>query len=557
MKRKNSKWINLVIGLFVCASALTLIAACGRNSGRGAVANSADNVNPPGVFPIVKEPITIKVGIRQNSSVEDYETNYYTQMLEEKGNLKLEFELFPGDVSGTERLLVMVAGGGELPEVLVDFSFSDEVMYSLGQEGVALKLNDYYENWAYYFPTQMEKVSNKSMWQWMHSADGNIYFLPFIQEQVGEYYSLRGWMNQRWLSNLGLSMPTTTDEFRRVLEAFRDRDPNGNGSRDEIPAAGNNSARGRIDDFLINAFIYNDTRDRLIVNNGRVDIIYNKPEYREALRYISGLVRDGLMLDQLYTMDGGGLRTLIESQSPVSTIGFFNAGFAGALSPNNEMRLEYVPMAPLRGPQGVGWTPYMPMEPLKKYVITKDAKYPEAAFRLGDLMCSEEASIWSRFGRPGIDYRLARPGERSMYDSIGFSAVLAEILPWGSTQNSHWYTGGALILPLGIIDGQVASDNPLNNEIWIAAAAPLYMDRAPPPENRVDKTILDSREITEMADLKNTINSFVNENLALFVTGQKSIDSEWDAYISELERMGLQRYIQLQQSGYERATGRK
>ena len=451
----------------------------------------------------------------------------------------------------------MVAGGGVLPEVLIDFSFGTEIMMNLGQEGVALALNDYYTKWGFDFPRQLEKVTNKDMWNWMHSPDGNIYHIPFIQEQIGEYYSLRGWMNIKWLENLGLAMPSTTSEFRTVLEAFRDRDPNRNGRRDEIPAGGNNAGRGKIDDFLINAFIYNDTRDRLIVDNsGKVDVIYNKPAYRDALRYLNGLMADNLLLDQIYTIDGGGLRNIIESQD-VATIGFFTAGFAGALSPNNEMRREYMPMAPLKGPQGVQWTPYMPMAPGAKWVITKDCQNPEAAFRIGDYMCSEEMSIWSRFGRPEIDWRRPRAGERSMYHDVGYPALLAEILPWGSMQNSHWYTGGPCILYMGIIDGQVASDNPLNNEIWIAAAAPLYMNLAPPQANRVDRTSHTFQEMEQIADLKNTINTFVNENMALFVTNQKNIDREWDAYVNELNRMGLSRYIELTQSGYDRAIGKK
>ena len=558
MRIKKVQWIKLLTGLVVCVGVFTLIAAGGQDRGSsGAVSNSAANVNTPGVFPICKTPIVLNAGIRQNNSVENYETNYYTKMLEEKGNLKFQFDIFPSGNPGTEKLLVMVAGGGVLPEVLIDFSFATEVMLNLGQEGVIIPLNDYYDKWAYDFPRQLQKVTNKDMWNWMHSADGNVYYVPFIQEQIGEYYSLRGWMNTKWLKDLGLGVPATTAEFRSVLEAFRDRDPNKNGRRDEVPAGGFNNGRGRLDDFLINAFIYNDTRDRLTVDNsGKVDVIYNKPAYRDALRYINGLVNDGLILDQIYTIDAGGLRNIIESQD-VATMGFFTAGFAGALSPNNEMRLEYEPIAPLKGPQGVQWTPYMPMAPGAKYVITKDCKNPEAAFRIGDLMCGEEASIWSRFGRPDIDWRKPRPGEQSMYVDVGYPAMLAEVLPWGSTQNSHWYTGGACILYMGIIDGQVASDNPLNNEIWIAKAAPLYMNLAPAQANRVDRTSFILQEMEQIADLRTSINTYVNENLALFVMGQKSIDRDWDAYVNELNRMGLSRYIDLTQSGYDRAIGKK
>jgi peptidyl-prolyl cis-trans isomerase B (cyclophilin B) len=38
------------------------------------------------------------------------------------------------------------------------------------------------------------------------------------------------WIYTPWLDALGLDMPGTTDELLYVLRAFRDRDPNGNGS---------------------------------------------------------------------------------------------------------------------------------------------------------------------------------------------------------------------------------------------------------------------------------------------------------------------------------------
>ena len=555
MKRKKSILAKLLIGLLVCAGAISLIAAGGRDTGGGgAVPGSAANVNPPGVYPIVKEQITINVGIRQSPEIENYETNLLTRHFQEIGNFRLNFDIFPVGNPGLERFLIMVAGGGTLPEVAVGFYFSEELIYQLGREGVALPLNDYYENWAYYFPQQIQKVSNPNMWQWMHSPDGNVYHVPLIQEQIGEYFSLRGWMNHAWLDNLGLQMPETTDQFRTVLEAFRDRDPNRNGRRDEIPAGGNNFGRGRLDDFLINSFIYNDTRDRLIVNNGRVDVIYNKPEYREALRYINGLMNDGLILDQIYTIDGGGLRAIIESQD-VATVGFFTAGLAGAISPANRMRLEYGPMKPLRGPTGVNWTPYMPMGPHANFVITKDARNPEAIFRWGDYQMSEDASIWARYGVPDRDWRRPRPGERSLYDAMGFPPTLAPILPWGVIQNSHWQTTGPSILYTGLIDGEIVPDDPLSSGIPIARAAQLYRDLAPPASHRVDRTSHTYQEMAEIRDLKPQINSFVEESLALFVMGQRSIERDWDAYIQELNRMGLQRYIQLTQAGYERALG--
>jgi len=555
MKKKLFFTLSAV-GL-VCAAVLFLVAAGGQARSGGAVSGSAANVNPPGQFPICKTPITVNMAIQTYTNVENYETNDYTKWIEEKGNLKIDFDIYPAGSAGMEKILITVAAGGVLPELLMSFGFSDQVLLNWGAEGIIQSLNPFFGTWDYFIPRQLEKLSNKDLWNWMHSADGNVYYLPFIMEFLGEYYSLRGWINQRWLDKLGLKTPSTTEEFRAVLEAFRDRDPNGNGLRDEIPAGGNTDQRGRLHDFLINAFIYNDTRDRLIVNNGVVDVIYNKPEYREALRYVHGLMADGLILDQLFTINGPGLRGIIESGGENGMVGFFTAGLAGAISPNNRMRLDYEPIPPLRGPRGANFTPYMPMEPQKRFVMTKDARNPEAIFRLGDFMCSEEASIWNRFGMPERDWRGPRPGEKSMYDAIGMAPTIAEILPWGAIQNASWVQGAPAIFPLGLIDGMIASDNPLNNEIWIAKAAQMYMNNAPPSANRVDKTIHTSQEMEQMADLKTAINGYVNENLALFCTGQRSLERDWDAYIRELDRIGLRRYIELSQSGYERAIGKK
>ena len=557
MKRRKSKWVKLIIGLLVCVGALSLMAAGGQDRSGGAVANSAANVNPPGVFPICKEPITLNAVIRQDNSVENYDTNAYTKLLEEKGNLKLNIEVYPTGNPGMEKLLVQVAGGGVLPEAFINFGFSQEVMLNLGTEGVALKLNDYYDKWAYYFSEQIKKVTTISnIMELMHSADGNMYYMPYIHEQLTENLSLRGWMNKQWLDNLGLRMPATTAEFRTVLEAFRDRDPNRNGRRDEIPAAGATDGRARLHDFLINAFIYNDTRDRLIVNNGRVDVIFNKPEYREGVRYVRDLMADGLILDTLFTINQPQLRAVVEQES-FSTIGFLTGGIAGIFSPNNANKLEYVPMAPLRGPQGAQFTPWMPQGPGSFYVITKDCKNPEAAFRLGDFMCSEEASVWNRYGVPNVDWIAARPNDKPLYNVAGYPLLFKPVLNWGSTQNSHWSQGAACIIPQNIQFGQVAPDDPLDINYPIAAAVPLMHGKEAPFENRVDFTVFTFQEMEAIADLKNNINTYVNENLAFFITGQRSIDRDWDAYVRELERIGLQRYIQLQQSGYERAIGRK
>jgi putative aldouronate transport system substrate-binding protein len=61
----------------------------------------------------------------------------------------------------------------------------------------------------------------------MYSSDGKLYYVGYLEAQnvnhIGNHY-----INQRWLTQLNLQIPTTVDQLTTVLTAFRDRAPNGN-----------------------------------------------------------------------------------------------------------------------------------------------------------------------------------------------------------------------------------------------------------------------------------------------------------------------------------------
>ena len=527
------------------------------SSGNNEATGTAANVNPPGVFPICKEPITIKVGTPQNSNVENYETNKLTLWYQEKGNFTLEFIYFPtNSAEAQQKLDVMIASGSELPEVLIGFAgtISEETLLRYGMEGVAIPLNDYYDNWAFHINEAFEQLNNKDMKKWLTSADGNIYYIPKGNEQIGNMYSLRSFINKNWLDNLGLAIPTTTAEFKDVMLQCLNGDANGNGLKDEVGFVGNpNGWRANPSDFFMNAFIYNDANNRLIPVNGQLIPAYTQPEWREGLRYLNDLVQNGIILPQAFTMDDDQIRQMCESGDD-SIVGGMVGSFAAAFGATNERKLEYSPIPPLTGPNGVGYAAFFPDNPQRNFIITKDAKNPEAIFRLGDLMCSEEGYMRTRWGEPEVDWIKPGPNDTSPLESIGIKPSIIPILPWGSLNNAHWSFSTAGMIPLGVADGQVPpADDPLYVERWTAAAVLLYVGKE--PDNRADlfKYTLDEAE--QMIELRGTINSYVKESMALFAVGDRDIENDWDKYLKELENMGLSKYLELSQAGYDRAKG--
>ena len=519
------------------------------------VAMEDPNVNPPGTFPVVKEPITLRIGLVQSPHVENYETNALTKEMEEALNIKFEFEIFPTASEARQKLDVMINSGTELPDVLIGFTLDDMTVLNYGSQGIFLPLNEYIDTIGVDVLDAFARAK-ASLRDLITMADGNIYYLPKHTEQLGNEHSQRQWINKVWLDKLGLSMPTTTDEFAEVLRAFRDQDPNGNGLKDEVPFTGGGQLwQGSSIDAIMNAFIYDDTntpnttRPRWIVQDGKLDVPYNKEEWREGLRYINMLISEGLLSPLSITQDLSQLQTLLES-GDVSQVGVYTAG-AFVFSATNERKLEYAPLPPLTGPEGVCFTAYYPSLPKSYFIITKDCAYPEAAFRFGDYMQNRDFGFRSRWGEPEVDWRAAGEGDVGLYEDLGFPPLVVPILPWGALQNKHWANELPVVLEMGVQDGQaVTLDDPLYTELFIAAAVPHYLGKT--PAEYVDKIKYTVEETEQVRDIQQTLITYVNESMARFATGDLDLDTQWDSYVAELENIGLSRFIEISQIAYDR-----
>ena len=57
-----------------------------------------------------------------------------------------------------------------------------------------------------------------------------------------------------------------------------------------------------------------------------------------------------------------------------------------------------------------------------------------------------------------------------------------------------------------------------------------------------------------MSSITLDMNELVSESQAKFITGEMPM-SEWDTYVGQLEQMGLDRYLGVQQAAYDRYRG--
>lgn len=95
-----------------------------------------------------EEKETLTIGLAQNSNVEDYETNYLTQLIEQECNVNLEFVYLPSAVDDAKsKFAIMASSNTTLPDVVVvaNNQFTDLEIADYGSKGIFIPLNEYLE----------------------------------------------------------------------------------------------------------------------------------------------------------------------------------------------------------------------------------------------------------------------------------------------------------------------------------------------------------------------------------------------------------------------------
>ena len=168
--RKNLRMILTIVTILALLSSM-------------AVAESA--VTEAGSFPIVNEPITLKALVVQDGMTESFEDNYYTNWLEAKSGINLEFEEVTSS-NAAEKLQIMLAGNN-YPDIIFGVGSANTTVLSTtnilkyGEDGGGqlIALNDYIEQYGINIKALFQKHSaGTSLEQMMTSAD--VIFLLMV-----------------------------------------------------------------------------------------------------------------------------------------------------------------------------------------------------------------------------------------------------------------------------------------------------------------------------------------------------------------------------------------
>lgn len=502
-------------------------------------------VNKEG-YPIVSEPIVLTVVNSQSPVQIDFNDIVTLKDFEEVSGIDMQYRNIPASDAATQLSLILASG--ELPDVLFKMNVSSTDQAKYAEEGMFLPLSDYAEytpnlvKWLDKFPTAKDAITQ---------ADGKYYAAPYILAGDAIRMGSKFFFNTEVLEKLGFdAIPTTTDGLLDYLRKAKDLDYNGNGQADEIPLTG--SGITAITVPLAGSFGLNNRGGNfgnlLAKDDGSVDYAFRTEEYRNQLKFINTLYMEKLLDSDIFTMDFAQLIAKASTGRALTYSMVNNSPVAG--SPYEQFTIGIT--EPFEGPNGDKvWGSYtLPSSTAGQFVITDACKYPEAAARWVDHWYSDEGIIAYFMGVEGETYEkdADSPGGLKLTDfvlhnpdGINFEQVLAKYVPWAGGANpsvatNEFFKGGET-WPAAVrsADGLI---NYVPDEVW-APVGRFYT----------------AEEATEMSQLGSEIETYHSEWRAYFISGQKSLETDWDEYVKGFDGMRLDRWLEiytkaLQAAGY-------
>lgn len=539
MKKKLTSFI----ALSMLASVMLTGCSSDKNTGNGADSGQKTSTNVKSVeFPL-KEKAKYTFAQSRADGYKPFQTlTAWNEQFEKKSNVQINWlDWGTGDAYKQKRQLAFASG--DLPDAFYggfSIEVSDYVNY--GTQGVLIPLEKMINKDL--MPNLTKLIErNPNILKQMTAPDGHVYGLPSYSEGTTNTNDTILY-NKLWLDKLGLKIPTTTDEFYQYLKAIKAaKDLNGNGKDDEIPFTFRYGTNGQVDKIngissLIGFSGLVMPASLLDVKDGKLIFVPGQPEYKEAIKFLNKLASEGLIDKEAFTMDANAYTAKMTSKVPSVGVGMLWSTATANTSIGSDM---FVYGPPLKGPDGKQrWAKRVtPVNFSIAFAITNKAKNPEVLMKWADLNYDTDTSI-QNFNGP-YDKYLKKLG----------NGMFEEILKADGKQFTALEKSADT--PLGYsLYMQLAGDVTLNKK----TAATISKEEAERIYSPFFQKEVYANPFMEQKDAER--NAVVMPDLGQYVTKMTAkwiynggIDADWNEYVNQLKKLGMDEYVKLNQKAYD------
>ena len=491
---------------------------------------------------VASEPVTFSVLYRDHPNYPLNEDWMFFSELEENQNVS--FDIVSAPLSDWDQRKGLLIGAGDAPEIITVTYPGQERQFIAGR--AILPVSDYLE----YLPNFRDKVEQWGLQEHIDKLlvqeDGKFYLLPGLRESPRPQYTYA--VRADVWTELGLSFePATFDEFAQDLEAVKAAYP------DAWPLTDRWSENGPLEatlnfaapNFGTNAGWGFGEGVWWDEDAGEFQYTGATEGYRALLEYYAGLVADGLLDPEALT------QTDDQAQQKLSS------GRAMAIGANDQEILRYRDTLAELGTEGDVRLIRVPAGPagdnlaaggrlVNGLMISSSAADSEhfvAMLQFIDwLFYSDEGLEFAKWGVEGETY--TRDGDtRVLADTIDMNGLNPDAEE--QLNVDYGFHNGAFMLEHG--STTELDRSMLRPEVveFVESMESKNQLELPPPWP------LDELEREQVSLWQTALRDHVWGNTTRFILGQRPL-SEWDAYVAELDGLGMSQYLDVVNEAQQR-----
>ena len=456
-------------------------------------------------------------GFDGQDSTRTWEGNGFFNRMEARTGLSFTFQQYNDSAAWQAAKNAMFAQNGELPDVLFKAALTTDELIRYTESGQLIDLLPLLEENA---PNLWALLQENPDWlKAITLPNGKVGALPALQELAPQNAM---WINKAWLDKLGLQEPTDMESLIKVLRAFRDRDPNGNGKKDEVPMLFLGSWELK---FFSHAWgvVANDYN--IYLEDGQVHYWPLEDSFFEFAQTMRDLYAEEL-LDPNGFATSDAIRRVTDSDADI-TYGAFFAPTPLTLLPYTTGTEHYVVMGPFEYEGKAAYRDLIGQVTRGTFAITSACEDPAALLRWVDILYTEEGATEAMAGEEGVNYSYDETGR---WDWVGG----AEALGLTGLSELTVYESGEMpwLFPLAFNDKYVETNvGRMNDELSALQAQTVK----PFPTYT-----LTAEENAYVGSLQLELGRYVDEMLARMVLGEIKINDKTKAeFLSGLEQRGV------------------
>ncbi len=226
-------------------------------------------------------PLTITIMTRTFSGDPVRDDAEAKKIVEDYCNVKLKIEWVPSTAYAEKENLALASG--DLPMIMLAGNNKEAPIVKAVREGAFWEIGPYLKEYP-----NLSQANPITLWN--SSFDGKTFAL-YSDRPLGRNGII---YRSDWLKKLGLSEPKTIDDLYKMMVAFRDRDPDGNGKADTygmvVPYVKNNPIV-----FKQTLVMFGGPIEWGFAADGTLQPYHQFPEYMECLKFWKKLYDEKLI----------------------------------------------------------------------------------------------------------------------------------------------------------------------------------------------------------------------------------------------------------------------